>query len=140
MDKEMSPKASLRGFTLIELMIVVVIVGILAAIAYPSYQQYVIKARRGAAQSFMGQVALKQEEFLGANSAFAGSVTNASTATPRGLAMSIPAEVSTYYTFSIDTTTPAGGYTITATAQGVQLRDGNLTLNSTGAKTPVDKW
>ena len=136
----MKSKISSRGFTLIELMVVVVIVGILAAIAYPSYQQYVMKSRRGAAQSFMGQIALKQEEFLGANSSFAGSVTNAATATPKGLAMAIPAEVSPYYEFSIDTNTPSGGYTINATALGVQLKDGNLTLNSAGAKTPVDKW
>jgi type IV pilus assembly protein PilE len=128
------------GFTLIELMIVVVVVAILAAIAYPSYQSFVMKSRRGAAQAFMGQVALKQEEFLSARSTFAGSVTNLPSASTPGLGMVVPAEVAPYYTFAIDLTTPAGGYTVTGTAQGVQLADGDLTLNSAGSKTPAGKW
>ena len=128
------------GFTLIELVIVVLIVGILASIAYPSYQAYVIKSRRGAAQAFLGQVVLKQEEFLTTRMSFAASVTALPSASPPGLGLVVPAEVSPYYSFAIDTSTPTGGFTITATALGRQAADGDLTLNSRGAKTPGGKW
>ena len=129
------------GFTLIELLVVVVVIGILAAIAYPSYQQYGIKARRSAAQAFLGEIALKQEEFRGDRGAYAGSVTAATTASPPGLGLSIPEKVEPYYSFSIDTTSPTGGYTITATAlDGVQFIAGNLSLSSAGVKTPAGKW
>src|SRR5690242_3105801 len=52
-----------HGFTLMELMITVVIIGILATIAYPSYTQYVIRSNRSAAQSFILGVANQQEQY-----------------------------------------------------------------------------
>ena len=53
----------LHGFTLIELMIVVTVIGILAAIAYPSYQDYIRRARRIEAQSVMMDIQLMQEKY-----------------------------------------------------------------------------
>ena len=55
---------SKHGFTLIELMIAVAIVGILAAVAYPAYTQYMIRANRAAAQSEMMDIANRQQQFL----------------------------------------------------------------------------
>lgn len=54
-------KRSLQGFTLIELMIVVAIIGVLAAIAYPSYQSYVIKTKRVDMMTEMQQIASRIE-------------------------------------------------------------------------------
>jgi len=51
-----------RGFTLLEVMIVVVIVGVLAAIALPAYQSQVRKSNRSAAQQFMQDVALREQQ------------------------------------------------------------------------------
>ena len=59
------------GFTLTELLIVVVIVGILASVAIPSYQQYVTRAKRSAAQSLMLEIAARQEQYLADNKTYA---------------------------------------------------------------------
>mgnify|MGYP005704109999 FL=1 len=55
------------GFTLVEMLIVVTIIGILASIAYPSYQQYIVKANRAAAQQFLLEAASVQHQYFLAN-------------------------------------------------------------------------
>lgn len=125
----------IRGFTLIELMITVAIVGILSAIAFPSYNAYIIKSNRAIAKAQMLDIANRQPQFL---------VANRSYATKEQLETSgytLPSELSGKYTFDVTVgtgTTPS--YTITFRAAGAQLSDGNLTLNSDGVKTPADKW
>ncbi len=66
----------MRGVTLMELMIVVVVIGILTAIAYPSYRQYVAKAKRNEAKSCLLQVATMQERFYLQNSTYTTDMTN----------------------------------------------------------------
>jgi len=127
------------GFTLVELMIVVVIIGILAAIGVPGYQDYVRKANRSAAQQFMLTAANKQEAYLVDNRAYTATLGTG------GLGLTTPPELSGKYTVAIciDPTvlscatagTAAPYYKITATAAGSQLSDGDLTLTSAGAKT-----
>ncbi|MDO8437163.1 MAG: type IV pilin protein [Nitrosomonadaceae bacterium] len=124
-----------HGFTLIELMIVVVIVGILAAIAYPSYTQYVVKASRAAAQAQMMDIANRQQQFLLANRSYVSKIELESSG------YSLPADVSTRYSYTIDLGTAAvPSYTITFTPSGVQTDDGILTINNEGVKTPAAKW
>lgn len=134
-----------KGFTLIELMIVVVIVGILAAIAVPSYRQYIVKSNRAAAESFMLQAANREEQIMldmrgyvavTANTNF----PNAPTAASPGINLSVPDNVSSYYNIIIAAPTTTS-YLITATPKSTQLASdttcGALTLDQTGAKTPV---
>ncbi len=127
-----------RGFTLIELMVVIVIVGILTSVAYPSYLQYVVRAKRSAVQQFMLDIANRQEQFI----LDARTYTTAITTTP-GLNMSITPEVTGLYTVSVALVAgPAPGYTITAApvAGGSQAGDGTLALDNLGVKSPTAKW
>lgn len=128
-----------RGFTLIELMVVVAILSLLASIAFPSYTSYVRKGVRRAAQAQMLDIANRQQQFLLANRTYVPY----SGATPSitGSGYVLPPELNGKYTPAITVgsgTVPA--FTITFTATGSQEPDGNLTYNSEGVKAPAAKW
>ena len=65
----------MRGITLVELMIVVVILGILAAVAYPNYRQYAAKAKRNEAKAALLQIATLQERFYLQNNTYTTDMT-----------------------------------------------------------------
>ncbi|MCY1280972.1 Fimbrial protein precursor [compost metagenome] len=124
-----------KGFTLIELMIAVAIVAILAMVAYPSYQQYVIRGKRAAAQAEMMDIANRQQQYLLANRTYASK----SELESGGYALS--SEVSGNYGYDISLGSGSvPTFTITFTPTGPQASDGALTLDSEGVKTPAGKW
>lgn len=138
------------GFTLIELMIVVVIIGVLAAIAYPSYQSYTLRVKRSDAKIVLHALDNRQEKFYAMCNTYAGSVTGAfptkpsdcTTGTP-GLGMSTTSEKG-YYTLSIPAFATSG-YTLQANAVSgkSQANDTGCTilkLHSTGIKEPAGCW
>ncbi len=133
----MTPNRRDRGFTLIELMMVVVIVGIIAAVAYPSYQTYVRKAHRASAQAFLMDGAQRQQQYFLDNRTYAPDV-----ATIYGTA-TIPTDVDPYYTITIATTGgPPPTFLITAEPKGTQIASGEptMTINQAGVKTPSTSW
>ncbi len=125
-----------KGFSLIELMIVVVVIGILTAIAYPNYIRYTLRAHRADAQAYLLNVAQRQTQYYLDNRAYAPDL-----ATLFGSTSPVPANVLTYYGTPVVTTTlgPPPGFTITATPQGTQnaYNEPVLTINQAGAKTPT---
>ncbi len=130
-----------KGFTLIELMLVVAVVGILAAIAYPSYQAQVQKSRRADGLTTLMQIMQSQERFYTVNNRYTVSL---------GADLNYAADANEdvlseegYYLVAAAAcagTTIANCVILTANARGSQTVDGNLTLNSRGQKTPADKW
>lgn len=115
-----------KGFTLIEVMIVVAIIGILAAIAYPSYDEYVKRGNRAEGQAFLNEVAARQERYFSQNNAYVTSVDDISK-----LGLSKSSSETGKYTLSIGTD---NGYTLTANQQFNDTKCGNLTLNAQGVK------
>lgn len=122
-----------KGFTLIELMIVVTIVAILVAVAYPAYQDYVRKARRAEGKELLLRLQLQQEKWRVNNPAYTGTVADLGNFS------------NDWYTVAI-TASSAAGFTATATGQGDQASDSGctpltLTVAAGGeTRTPAGCW
>jgi type IV pilus assembly protein PilE len=133
-ERDMNRKSS--GFTLIELMVAVLIVGILAAIAIPSYQSYLLKGNRTVAQVHLMNIAQQQQHYLLDSRSYAPSLA--------ALSMTTPTNVSTHYTIEDPFTvgTAPNSFSVTATPIGSQANDqcGTLAIDNVGNKTPVNCW
>jgi len=124
------------GFTLIELMMVIAIVGILAAIGYPSYINSVIKSNRAAAQSYLMDLAQAQQQFFNDSRSYA--------ADEDALGISIPERVGASYAIGFTLVAgPPPTFTISATPKtgSRQVGDGILSIDNTGTKLRgSDPW
>ena len=136
MNPHSSPtRRTMSGFTLIELMIAVVVVGILAVVSLPSYADFVKRGARADAQAFLMEVALRQQQRLVDRRAYAGSLVDLGVATPQSIAGK----------YAVSMTAPAAvppTFTITAAPQGAQALEGcgTLSLTSSGQRLPAHCW
>jgi type IV pilus assembly protein PilE len=126
-----------NGFTLIELMVTVAIVGILAGIAYPSYQDSVMKSRRADAKGALLGLANAMERHFTARNTYLGAGTiDGNTGSPTIFSATSPVDGGTpYYNLTINAAT-ASAYTLHAAPTGAQANDkcGTLSLTQTGAR------
>lgn len=121
---------NIRGFTLIELMIVIAIIGILAGVGYPAYTNAVMKGNRADAIDSLLSLAGRMEEFYMNNDTYVGTTINAAGTGTVGSNKTSD----DLYTLSI-AATDAFSYTLNATPKGTDTECGTLILNSLGQKT-----
>lgn len=119
-----------NGFTLIELMIAVAVVSILAAVAYPSYQDHIRKSRRAEAQSFMMAVAARQQQFLVDTRGYGESLSDVGVPTPDNVARAYAVELAA-------SAAPSPSFVLTATPRDAQARErcGTLSIDQNGSKS-----
>jgi len=132
MHKVVFKKTTMKGFTLIEVIIVIAILGLLVAVAIPTYSAFVTKTRRGDAMVMLQEVAGEQARFLSENNRYTADLTELGYAN----AANVPSPEG-YYTITSAQPTLPTSYVLTATPAGPQAGDadcGSFTLDSAGVK------
>ncbi len=136
-----------KGFTLIEIMIVVAILGIVSSIAFPMYTDYVIRAKRADAKVELMKIAQLQESYFVENLSYAKDLTSTRASGGLDLGGTVMSEQNNY-SIAVSNIVPANctglssgtsctGFTLTATALGAQTSDAqclNFSLTSTGTR------
>ena len=125
------------GFTLIELMIAVVVIGIISAIAYPAYVDSVSKSKRASAKAQMAEVAQRLQQYYSEKQ---GAATYTTTLTDLNYPAGTLYSEAKGHTISIAAGSDgiATSYTITATPVATDAKCGNLTLNHLGVYSPAN--
>lgn len=124
-------QARSQGFTLIELVVVMAIIAILGAIAYPTYQNQMFRSRRADGREMLQRIAAAQERFYTNRNQYATDLTTAA-----GLGLGNANSEAGHYNLAIVVAAGGQSYTLTATPQGMQASDkcANLTVNNVGAR------
>jgi len=127
-----------RGFTLLELMIVIAVIAILAAIALPSYQDYITRATFAEAQGSLADLRVKMEQYYQDNRRYSTTTGGGTCGIPGGNTPTAPN--ARYFTYSCvpgtNTATGDQSYVVTATGVAAQGTDGILfTINQDQART-----
>lgn len=130
-------RKSMRGVTLIELMIVIVVLAILASVAVPGYRRYVMRANRSDAMAALMQLQQAQEKFFIQNGRYALPAEQ-TPASPNGLGIGATS-VHGYYNVALTPALPPNQYraTVTPVAGGGQVADtacASFTINELGDK------
>jgi len=130
------------GFTLIELIVVIAIVGILASIAYPSYQDSILKSRRTDGKRALMSSAGIQESYFSSKNSYSDSISDIGGNTSEEGYYSI-AVSNTNCSSTVNGVTLYACFTLTATAVNSQTSDTActpMTLTHTGVKSPIECW
>lgn len=136
----MKNKRQNSGFTIVEVLITVAIIAIIAAVALPSYQQYLIKTRRVDAANALLKIHAEQEKYYFENNTYMSDAVFRTQNTARSWLPDYPTTSSSYYTIAIAANggTLQDGFVATATPTGIQANDTDCTsisLNSNGQRT-----
>ncbi len=127
----------LRGFTLIELIVVMAIIGILVAVAIPAYRKSTQKSNRSDAKISLTRLATLEERYYFRENNYTGNFADIITGATANQPITSDAG---YYSIALTLTGGGTGWSMTATALGTQLLDTDCykyTLTSVGAKTAV---
>jgi len=122
-----------NGFTIIEILIVTAIIGILAAVAIPAYNDHILTAKRTDGRGLLMTVMQAQERYFAENMEYTDDLTDLDYASATGVSSE-----QGYY--SVAASFCGGTGCVLLTATGDATTDGNITLDSIGNKLPADQW
>lgn len=130
-----------RGFTLIELMVAVVVIAIIAAVGFPSYQEYIRRGKRAEGKAHLMRAAQQMERFYSLNNCYPSNTANCGNAGSSAAALAAVSvnahsgDSAASSAYNLTVTTTAQAFTLTATPAFTDDKCGNLGLNNAGAKT-----
>jgi len=132
-----NPRAGRAGFTLIELMIVVAVIGILGAIAFPAYSQYVIRGKRAEGRAALMDAAALQERFYSDCNRFGTLGNGAKNCADGETTIGTTSETGKYNLY-ISPSEPTSTFTLEARPTFADVECGTLTLTNAGSKGMKD--